>query len=83
MCSVTDNVPTVALEDKVYRLEIGETEESFRFRYVDVDNGAYNAGDDDFDKVNSATNIIRGKYSPYVAVYSTKELDTSCLYNIY
>jgi hypothetical protein len=39
--------------------------------------------DDDFDKVNSATNIIRGKYSPYVAVYSTKELDTSCLYNIY
>jgi hypothetical protein len=29
--SVTDDVPTVALKDKVYRLEIGKAEESFRF----------------------------------------------------
>ena len=83
ICSVTENVPTVALEDQIYRLEIGETEEAYRFRYVKIDNGSYNAGEEDFDKINKSSNIIRGKYSPYLAIYSNTELDTTCLYNIY
>ena len=81
--SVTEDVPTVALKDKVYRLEIGETEESFRFQYAEIDKGTYDAGEDDFDSINESTNIVRGKFSPYLAIYSNTKLDTSELYNIY
>ena len=93
--SVTDDVPTIAIKDKTYRLQIGETEEAYRFRYAEVDNGTYTAGDDTKyikangeegdmqDKVNEATNIVRGKYSPYLAIYSDQKLQTGCLYNIY
>lgn len=83
ICSVTEDVPTVAIKDKIYRLEIGETEEAFRFKYAEVDNSVYNAGENDYKKVNEAYNIVRGKYSPYLAIYSEGEkLETGCLYNI-
>ena len=81
--SVTDDVPTVAIKDKVYRLEMGETEEAFRFVYAEVDSGTTDSGDDDYDSVNKATNIVRGKFSPYLAIYSATKLATSELYNIY
>ena len=84
ICSVTENVPTVAIKDKIFRLEIGETEEAFRFKYAEVDNSTYNVGEDNFDKINEATNLVRGKYSPYLAIYSNSgKLETGCLYNIY
>lgn len=83
ICTVTDNVPTVAIKDKAFRLEIGETEEAFRFKYAEVDNGSYNSGDEDFDSVNNATNLVRGKYSPYLAIYSDTKLKTGVRYNIY
>ena len=84
ICSVTEDVNTVAIQDKVFRLEIGEAEEAFRFKYAEVDSGTYNAGDNDFDSINEATNLVRGKYSPYLAIYSNSgELETGCLYNIY
>lgn len=81
--TVTEDVPTVVIQDKTYRLEIGKTEEVYRFRYAEVDNGSYNAGDNDFDTINKSTNIVRGKYSPYLAIYSSQQLETGCLYNIY
>ena len=81
--SVTDDVPTVAIKNKVYRLEMGETEEAFRFVYAEVDNGTVNVGNEDYDSVNNATNIVRGKFSPYLAIYSNQKLDTSQLYNIF
>ncbi len=81
--SVTDDVPTVAIKNKVYRLEMGETEEAFRFVYAEVDNGTVNVGNEDYDSVNSATNIVRGKFSPYLAIYSNQKLETSQLYNIF
>ena len=82
--SVTENVSTVAIQDKVFRLDIGETEEAFRFKYAEIDNGTYNAGDEDYNKINEATNLVRGKYSPYLAIYSNSgNLETGCLYNIY
>ena len=80
--SVTENVPTVAIKDKVYRLEMGETEEAFRFAYAEVDNGTTNAGDEDTESINKAVNLVRGKYSPYLAIYSESKLNTSQLYNI-
>ena len=84
ICTVTENVNTVALKDKVYRLEIGECEEAYRFRWVEIDNGTYDSVSEKNKKsVNNATNLVRGKYSPYLAIYSDSKLDTSCLYNIY
>ena len=83
ICTVTEDVPTVALNDKAYRLEMGETEEAYRFRCAEYDSGTYDSGDEDFEAINSATNIVRGMFSPYLAIYSNTALDTSCLYNIY
>ena len=83
-CSVTEEVPTAAIEDQIYRLEIGKSQEAFRFRYVKIDNGTYDAGEEEwYKKVNAGTNIVRGKYSPYVAIYSDSELNLDCIYNIY
>ena len=83
--SVTQDIPTVAIKDKVYRTEIGECEEAFRFQYCEVDSGVQDLGDDSVsqDDVNEATNIVRGVYSPYLAIYSDSKLSTSALYNIY
>ena len=83
ICTVTEDVPTVSLENKTYKLKIGTTEEAYKFEYAGVDNGSYNAGDEDFDSINEATNIVRGMYSPYLAVYSNTPLTTNVLYNIY
>ena len=81
--SVTEDVPTVALRNKTYKLNIGEAEEVYRFEYAEVDNSTYDAGDEDFDAVNKASNIVRGIYSPYLAIYSSTKLETGQLYNIY
>jgi hypothetical protein len=36
------------------------------------------------DSINNASNLVRGIYSPYLAIYSNSgELETGCLYNIY
>ena len=84
ICSVSDNVPSVAIKDKVFKLNMGQTEEVFRFKYAEVDSGTYNAGDQNFDEINKASNLVRGTYSPYLAIYSNSgKLETGCLYNIY
>ena len=81
--SVTEEVQTIALKNSIYKLEIGKAEEAYRFGYAQADNGQYNAGDEDFDKINSSTNIVRGKYSPYLAIQSGEILETGEIYNIY
>ena len=82
ICTVTEDVPTIALDKTIFKLEIGKGEESYRFNYAQIDNGTYSAGDEDFDSINNATNIVRGKYSPYLAI-SGSTLDIGELYNIY
>jgi hypothetical protein len=81
--TVTDDVPTVALKDKVYRLEIGQAEESFRFKYAEIDSGTYKMGKENTEDVDKATNLVRGKYSPYLAIYTTGTLQIGEIYNIY
>ena len=91
--TVTEAVPTVAIKDKIYRTEIGKAEEVYRFRYCCADSGTYDAGErvknmyekgySAMDIVNEATNLVRGVYSPYLAIYSEEELEPNCLYNIY
>ena len=84
LCSVTEDVPTVAIKDKIFKLKKGMAEEAFRFEYAGYNSGEYSAGDDDTSKAYEATNIVRGMYSPFVAVYSSNsKLETGCLYNIY
>ena len=83
--TVTEEVPTVAIENKVFRLEMGQTEEAYKFKYAEEDKGEYKAGDSgSAEAVFSATNIVRGKYSPYLAIYSNGGLlESGCLYNIF
>ena len=90
--SLTEDVPVVAIKDKIYRLEVGKQEESYIFKYAEIDNGTINNGEakteketkKTYEKINKATNLVRGKYSPYLAIYCEDgKLDTSCLYNIY
>ncbi len=87
--SVTEAVPTVAIKDNIFRTEIGKAEEVYRFRAVEIDTTTYDAGKKTknnelvTDEVDKATNLVRGIYSPYLAVYSSKKLETNCLYNIY
>ena len=86
ICSVTEDVPSVAIENKIYKLNMGECEESFRFKYADIDNGAYDAGQNEVTSkkdVNKATNLVRGIFSPYLAIYSDQVLETNQLYNIF
>jgi len=82
ICTVTEDVPTIALGDYVFKLEMGKAEEVFRFKYAQEDNGVYNAGDADEDKVNKAANLVRGKYSPYLAIKASG-LIPGATYNIY
>jgi len=76
-------VPTVAIKNKTYKLRIGETEEAYRFQYCEIDKGVSNTGDNNESEVNKATNIVRGMYSPYLAIYSSEPLETGELYDIY
>ena len=75
LCTVTEDVPIIAIKDQVFRIRAGETEEAYKFEFVGADNS--NKDNNKYD------NIIRGMYSPFIAVYSTSKLSTSCLYNIF
>ena len=81
--TVTDDVSTVALNDKVFRLQVGQMEESYRFSYAEYDTGTYSAGTEDFSKINEQTNLVRSQYSPYLAIYSSTKLKYNTIYNIY
>ena len=75
ICTVTEDVPTVAIQDKKYKLNIGVAEEAYRFGFAEIDTSS--------EKVEEQTNLVRGIYSPYLAIYSESVLSTGCLYNIY
>ena len=81
--SVTDDVPQIAIKDQIFRLKMGVGEEVYRFRYADQDNSSYAIGKESSEQTTNATNIVRGIYSPYIAIYSSKKLSTNTLYNIY
>lgn len=79
ICTVTEDVPTVAIKNQIYRLNIGEAEQAWRFRYAKEDNNEASSEKDNHE-------LVRGIYSPYLAIYSDSEsleLETGCLYNIY
>ena len=84
ICTVTEDVPTVAIEDCIYRLEMGKAEEAYRFRWAEVDNGVEDIGKKNSqENAEKSYNIVRGMFSPYLAIYSTDKLEINKLYNIY
>ena len=84
ICSVTEDVKTVALEEQTYRLELGKADEAYRFRYIGKDSSEYNQGSDNPNEVYKAKNIARGIYSPYLAIYNNSNIALKTgLYNIY
>lgn len=68
---VGDNVPIAAVEDYNFRGRAGETEEGFRFRYIESKN-----------KEKEATNLIRGAYSPYLGIIGD-QVTIGSIINIY
>ena len=83
ICSVTEDVSAIALGKDTFKLEVGKAEEAFRFKYARENTGEYKSGEENFDKINKATNIVRGIYSPYLAIQSSAPLKYGTLYNIY
>ena len=75
ICSVTEDVPTVALQNKTYKLNIGVAEEAYRFEYAEINKSS--------EENKLPYNLVRGIYSPYLAIYSDSKLTTGALYNIY
>ena len=83
ICSVTENVSQVAINDQIFSLNKGYAEEVFRFKYAEQDNSSYTLGEGSSEDVTKATNIVRGIYSPFLAIYSSQPLNVNALYNIY
>ena len=84
ICTVTENVQSVALKNSIFKMEIGKATEAYRFEYAQYDKGTYSIGKSEKskDEVNKATNIVRGMYSPYLAIQGA-HLQVGELYNIY
>lgn len=65
---VEDNTKLVAIGDKMFSARAGEAEEAFRFEYLEKEN-----------KVDSATNLVRGSFGPYLGIvgypYSGRLID--------
>ena len=78
--TVTENVSTIAIKDKIYKLNIGQAEEAYRFGFAEQD---VSSKSDDTESNYTACNFIRGIYSPYLAIYSDYQLETGVMYNIY
>ena len=102
ICSVTEDVPTVAIKDRKFRLEAGKCEEAYRFRYARKDLSNSDKGNDTIklpiinayidpstgeitheQTGNNSPNLVRGIYSPYLAIYSESKLQENEIYNIY
>ena len=86
ICSVTEDVPSVAIRDQIYKLEMGVTEEAYKFVFTGdatVDDSYKITNNTEYREGSNNTNLIRGKYSPYLAIYSLFSLQTNKLYNIY
>jgi len=71
--SVTDDVPSVAIDDVIFRSKLGDAEEAYQFRYIE-----YNKRSD-----SKAVNLIRGIYSPYLGIKASGNIKYNAIINIY
>ncbi len=71
--AVTDDVPSVAIGDNIFRSKLGDAEEAYQFRYIEDNNRSK----------TDAYNLVRGIYSPYLGIVVTGALPYNTIINIY
>lgn len=69
--ALPDNTPIASIEDWNFRGRAGEAEEGYKFRYIESKN-----------KEQSATNLIRGAYAPYLGIVGD-QVSIGSIINIY
>ena len=60
ICSVTDNVPTIAIDNTIFKSVIGTDAESFRFSFINEEKGPIRDIDNE-DSPGNDFNIISSK----------------------
>ena len=73
LVSVSEEVPTVAIGDNIFRGVCGVAQEAFRFRY------AFKEG----SKTKDDTNLLRGIWHPYIGAVFKNKVEYGKLVNIY
>lgn len=71
--SVTDDTPSVAIGDTIFRSKLGDAEEAYQFRYIEANNRSK----------SDAYNLVRGIYSPYLGIVSKGNISYNSIINIY
>lgn len=71
--SVTDDTPSVAIGNTIFRSKLGNDEEAYQFRYIETNNRSK----------RDAYNLVRGIYSPYLGIVSKGSISYNSIINIY
>ena len=71
--SVTDDTPSVAIDNTIFRSKLGDAEEAYQFRYIEANNRSK----------SDAYNLVRGIYSPYLGIVANDIIPYNTLINIY
>ncbi len=71
--SVTDDTPSVAIDNIIFRSKLGDAEEAYQFRYIEANNRSK----------SDAYNLVRGIYSPYLGIVSRGNISYNSIINIY
>lgn len=71
--SVTDDTPSVAIGNIIFRSKLGNDEEAYQFRYIETNNRSK----------SDAYNLVRGIYSPYLGIVSKGNISYNSIINIY
>lgn len=71
--SVTDDTPSVAIDNTIFRSRLGDAEEAYQFRYIEANNRSK----------SDAYNLVRGIYSPYLGIVSKGNISYNSIINIY
>lgn len=71
--SVTDDTPSVAIDNTIFRSKLGDAEEVYQFRYIEANNRSK----------SDAYNLVRGIYSPYLGIVSRGNISYNSIINIY
>lgn len=71
--SVTDDTPSVAIGNTIFRSKLGNDEEAYQFRYIETNNRSK----------SDAYNLVRGIYSPYLGIVSKGNISYNSIINIY
>ena len=75
ICSVTDNVPVVAIDNTIFKSVIGSAQEAYRFSFINEEKGParytdFFGTDTHENSRKQDFNLIRGIYSPYLGIIS-------------